>query len=86
MWRGAQRFWQHRKVRPAGAVGGVSARKKDGTEFPVEVGLNPIQTPHGILVLATVADISAAQSLPKKRHGASASKSIFLPESACSEK
>ena len=47
------------KVRPADAVGEVSARRKDGTEFPVEVGLNPIQTPHGTLVLATVVDISA---------------------------
>jgi two-component system sensor kinase FixL len=37
----------------------VSARRKDGTEFPVEIGLNPIQTPHGTLVLATVIDISA---------------------------
>ena len=47
------------KVRPADVVGEVSARRKDGTEFPVEVGLNPIQTPHGTLVLATVTDISA---------------------------
>jgi PAS domain S-box-containing protein len=47
------------KVRPADVIGEVSARRKDGTEFPVEVGLNPIQTPHGTLVLATVVDISA---------------------------
>lgn len=47
------------KIRPAGQVGEVSARRKDGTEFPVEVGLNPIQTPHGTFVLATVTDISA---------------------------
>ena len=39
------------KMRPAGTVGELSGRRKDGTEFPVEVGLNPIQTPHGILVL-----------------------------------
>ena len=47
------------KARPSGAGGELFARKKDGTEFPVEVGLNPIQTPHGTLVLATVVDISA---------------------------
>ena len=35
------------------------ARRKDGSEFPVEIGLNPIKTPEGIVVLATVVDISA---------------------------
>jgi PAS domain S-box-containing protein len=38
------------------------ARRKDGSEFPVEIGLNPIQTPDGILVLATVVDISARKA------------------------
>ena len=52
-------FLRAPRARPAGEVGEVSARRKDGTEFPVEIGLNPIQTPHGTLVLATVIDISA---------------------------
>jgi PAS domain S-box-containing protein len=59
------------KVRPADLVGEVSARRKDGTEFPVEVGLNPIQTPHGTLVLATVSDISArklAEQEARRQH------------------
>jgi len=34
------------------------ARRKDGSEFPVEIGLNPIQTPHGLVVLANVVDVS----------------------------
>ena len=34
-------------------------RRKDGSEFPLEIGLNAIQTPHGILVLASVVDITA---------------------------
>jgi C4-dicarboxylate-specific signal transduction histidine kinase len=35
------------------------ARRKDGTEFPVEVGLNPIQTEEGTFVLSAIIDISA---------------------------
>ena len=31
---------------------------KDGTEFPVELGLNPIDTPKGKLALASIVDIS----------------------------
>jgi PAS domain S-box-containing protein len=33
-------------------------RRKDGTEFPVEVGLNPVESPEGALFLASVADLS----------------------------
>lgn len=34
---------------------------KDGTEFPVEIGLNPITTKNGILVLAAIVDITERQ-------------------------
>jgi two-component system sensor kinase FixL len=36
-------------------------RRKDGSEFPVEIGLNPVQTPRGILILVSVVDITAGQ-------------------------
>ncbi len=47
------------------------ARRKDGTEFPAEIGLNSIRTPQGLLVLASVVDISqrkqAAEELRRHR-------------------
>ncbi|HKU40225.1 MAG TPA: PAS domain S-box protein, partial [Polyangiales bacterium] len=36
----------------------LRARRKDGSEIPVEIGLNPIETAEGLLVLCAVVDIS----------------------------
>src|SRR5437762_13879237 len=52
-------FFAASEARAMGAGRELFARRKDGSEFPVEIGLNPIQTPHGLVVLANVVDISA---------------------------
>jgi PAS domain S-box-containing protein len=39
----------------------LRARRADGTEFPVEIGLNPFPTRNGLWVVATIVDISARQ-------------------------
>jgi PAS domain S-box-containing protein len=52
-------FFTAPEPRAMGAGRELFARRKDGSEFPVEIGLNPIPTPHGLVVLANVVDISA---------------------------
>ncbi|HSC35116.1 MAG TPA: PAS domain S-box protein [Thermodesulfobacteriota bacterium] len=45
-------------ARPMGKGRDLFARKKDGTEFPVEIGLNPVKTKNGFVVLSTLVDIT----------------------------
>jgi len=45
-------------ARAMGAGRELAARRKDGTEVPVEVALNPIRTSEGMQVLVSVVDIS----------------------------
>jgi PAS domain S-box-containing protein len=50
-------------TRQMGAGRDLTARRKDGSEFPVEIGLNPVPGDDGGLVLAAVTDISRRKSM-----------------------
>jgi PAS domain S-box-containing protein len=51
-------FIAHSESRAMGKGRDLFGVRKDGTEFPLEIGLNPVQTPYGMSVLASVVDIS----------------------------
>jgi PAS domain S-box-containing protein len=51
-------FFGAPQARTIGAGRDLFARRKDGSEFLVEIGLNPIQTVEGILVLTAIVDIT----------------------------
>jgi len=52
-------FLNKPEARIMGAAQELLALRKDGSEFPVEVNVSPIEAPQGVLVLASVVDISA---------------------------
>jgi len=59
---GYRDFWQNYlcdpQARPMGAGRELFGRRKDGSEVPVEIGLSPIHTSNGPLVLASIVDIT----------------------------
>jgi PAS domain S-box-containing protein len=55
-------FLAHTAARPMGIGLDLAARRKDGTEFPVEISLAPVDTTDGLRVFATVVDITARKA------------------------
>jgi formate hydrogenlyase transcriptional activator len=55
---------------PMAAGRGLVARRKDGSQFPVEIELNPFRTPNGLFVLASIVDVTDRRRSEEAHSGA----------------
>jgi PAS domain S-box-containing protein len=57
--------WSDFKPSAMGAGRELTGLRADGSEFPIEVGINALQTPVGMMVVETIVDISVRKRLER---------------------
>jgi len=60
-------YMKERHARPMAVGRELTARRKDGTEFAVEIALAPLATDDGVLVSSTIVDITERKKMEEQR-------------------
>jgi formate hydrogenlyase transcriptional activator len=63
-------FMAQPSARRMGVGRDLFGQRRDGSQFPVEIGLNPLETPEGTWVLAAVVDVTERRDLERAKSAA----------------